>query len=821
MSRPDDPHSPITPARRPWISIRTVDVIVFALGGLPALFTDGRVQQWAVAAYVVAVLTILVVRMRAAVVRRRPATERHRPGRQYFVPHDLPPTSSLFVGRDAELAAILGHLRGEPYGGEDTGESRPRLIVLHGEDGMGKTALAVKAAHLAAEVFPDGQLFARIGAGTAETAEPESPGDTDSAAADSAAADSAATDSAAADSAAADSAAADSAAAALAYFVYALQPRWQRLPSGYDELRERFEELTAERAVLFILDDARDAEVVRRLLPAGPRCAVLVTAATPLPGLPTTAPSMSIGPLDGGESLTVLGAIVGQQRIREQREAADEIVRVTQGHPLSVRAAAAGLAAMPHTRLAAALRRLGAPRSPEEQAGAAALDLSYALLSEQERAAVRALGLLPAQTFTPWMLAAVLGVDERAATRIADRLGFAGFVNRTSVDSVGVPEFVVPEAVYRLAETRLAETTSAEERAALRERLGTRARQRRRTDPARALRDDVFGALEAGALRSATEEARRAVAVAREMGDRRAEGLALAAFAEVRAELGNFEAADDLARAALAPAVVSAAAAARAHRCLGRLYRRAHQTELAQDELNRAYQEATGDPAEQLQALRELAVAQAQRTVSVPAAVATLRTATELYERHPELGERYRAGLSWAASVVSEAEGRYPESRLAIDAGLESARRHGQQLWLAWLTYRAAGLELTRAVNFEEVRKHGNEAIRLFSDLNHRYGKAHCRLVIGHAYLLEHGVDEAVTMLEEALENFINCGDRWAEAEACHLLGLARQSDNPTPEAGRLLRTAFRIFADLGDADKAGEVHERLARLAAPDGHGS
>ncbi|HEY2668852.1 MAG TPA: ATP-binding protein [Rugosimonospora sp.] len=875
MSRPDDPLPPAAvPAPRRWTSTRTIAVIVFALGGLPALFTTGAVQRWSVVGYALALFTLVILRPGAsAVPRRRPVAQRHRAARPYLVPRDLPPASSLFVGRDAELAAILAHLRMGRVDGPDAGESDgPRLILLYGEDGIGKTTLAVKVAHLAADLFPEGQLFAKVGTGAAGTV------DADRISADAHRIGAEAVNAATADDetgGANDDTANDgntnddgnddgnddaTIRATLTHFVDALQPPAQRAPFGpddprhddlrhdelrqddprhddlrhdesrhdellhddlrHDDLRERFAALTADRAVLFVLDDAASARLVQPLLTAGPRCAVLVTAPAVLPGLPATALTIRLGPLGGGESLTLLGAILGQQRIRGQREDADEIVRVTQGHPLSLRAAAAGLAAIPHARLATALRRLGAPRAPGHQARAAALDLSYALLTEQERSAVRALGLLPAPAFTPWMLAALLEVDERTATRIADRLGFAGFVDRTSVDSVGVPEFVVPEFVHRLARARLAEATSPEQRVALRERLNSRAWQRRRADPARALRDDVFGSLERGALRTAIEAARKAVAVAREKRDRTDEGLALAAFAEVRAELGNFEAADDLARAALAPAVVSAAAAARARRCLGRLYRRAHQAEAAKDELNRAYLEADGDPAEQIQALRELAVAQAQHA-EAQAAEATMRAATDLYERHPEVGERYRAGVSWASSVVLESQGRFDDSQRAIDSGLEYARAHGQQLWLAWLTYRAAGLEMARAVDFEAVRTYGNEAIRLFSDMNHRYGKAHCRLVIGHAYLLEKGMDEAATLLEEALENFINCGDRWAEAEACQLLALARHPEDPTPEAARLLRTAGRIFEDLGDAGKAKEVYERLARLPAPDGRRS
>src|SRR5262249_50812868 len=151
-----------------------------------------------------------------------------------------------------------------------------------------------------------------------------------------------------------------------------------------------------------------------------------------------------------------------------------------------------------------------------------------------------------------------------------------------------------------------------------------------------------------------------------------------------------------------------------------------------------------------------------------------------------------------------------------VEAGQAIAEQQGQRLWAAWLWHRAARLKLADAdPDANEIRGLGRRAIMLFGGMNHRYGKAHCRLVMGQACLVTGRREEAVPLLEEAMENFLNCGDRWAEAECARLVALARFPEGTDPEALRLLRMARRMFEDLGDAQRAKEVQEELNRRVA------
>ncbi len=73
------------------------------------------------------------------------------------LPRQLPGPVRVFVGRNAELAALTGLL--------DSADSTPAPVVISaigGTAGVGKTALAVRWAHRVADRFPDGQLYVNL-----------------------------------------------------------------------------------------------------------------------------------------------------------------------------------------------------------------------------------------------------------------------------------------------------------------------------------------------------------------------------------------------------------------------------------------------------------------------------------------------------------------------------------------------------------------------------------------------------------------------------------------------------------------------------------
>ena len=157
------------------------------------------------------------------------------------VPHQLPAAIGCFAGRSTELQMLADVL---------DGASADAMVVsaVNGMPGIGKTALAVHWAHSVAHRFPDGQLYADLRG--------FDPGGLPVPAAD-----------------------------ALRVFLDALGTPAAQLPRSLDAQAGLYRSLLARRRVLVVLDNARDAEQIRPLLPGGAGCMVLITSRNQLTGL--------------------------------------------------------------------------------------------------------------------------------------------------------------------------------------------------------------------------------------------------------------------------------------------------------------------------------------------------------------------------------------------------------------------------------------------------------------------------------------------------------------------------------------------------------
>ncbi|MFE0465111.1 BTAD domain-containing putative transcriptional regulator [Kitasatospora sp. NPDC058965] len=285
----------------------------------------------------------------------------------------LPPDAPDFTGRGAQL----GELRELLAGGCG------RTVVLAGPAGIGKTTLAVRAAHLLHEEFPDGRLLLRLRS--------------------------------------------EDAAARPLPDLLAEAARLAGLAPGPadDPARTlaRWQAWLAERRVLLVLDDAPDESAARALLPgAGPSAAV-VTARTQLAGLAPVS-RVALPPYSAAEALELLGRIIGPDRLRGDRTAAEQIVTASGMLPLAVRASGLKLAVLRHLPLREYAARLADPAAvlDELAAGDVAvrprLALGWGELTEHGRAALLRLGRLPlAQPFTLTGAAAALECEEAAALR--------------------------------------------------------------------------------------------------------------------------------------------------------------------------------------------------------------------------------------------------------------------------------------------------------------------------------------------------------------------------------------------------------------------
>jgi hypothetical protein len=236
------------------------------------------------------------------------------------VPRQLPAAARNFTGRSEELARLS----------QITDQARSHapgtvmILAIGGTAGVGKTALAVHWAHQVADRFPDGQLYVDLrGFGP--------------------------------------SCASVQAATAVRRFLDALPVHAAHIPADLDAQIGLYRSLLADKRMLIVLDNARDSEQVRPLLPGATGCMVLITSRSRLTDLIVLdgAIPLTVDLLTRREAFELLVHRLGRARVTSEHAAADELIGLCARLPLALNIAA--FRAMAHPRaplslLAAELR---------------------------------------------------------------------------------------------------------------------------------------------------------------------------------------------------------------------------------------------------------------------------------------------------------------------------------------------------------------------------------------------------------------------------------------------------------------------------------
>ncbi|RKE16805.1 DNA-binding SARP family transcriptional activator [Streptomyces sp. TLI_171] len=307
-------------------------------------------------------------------------------------PAQLPADVFDFTGRADVLAALTDRLEAVAADGGAC------LLAVSGMGGVGKTALAVHAAHRVRHLFPDGQLYVDLhGFGNAQ---PRNPHDV------------------------------------LACFLGDLDPELlgAPLPEHTDDRAGRLRSVLSDRRVLLVLDNARDAEQILPLLPGHSRCAVLVTSRTALTALPG-AHHVALEPLDVDEQRDLLARVCGAERVNAEPDDALRLLAACGGLPLALRITSARLTARPTWSLGVLADHLTGNGSRLRSLSAghlsvrATLASSYLALRDShdpvERDAARLfrlLGLLPGLVFGIKQAAALADRPEHVAAELLETL---------------------------------------------------------------------------------------------------------------------------------------------------------------------------------------------------------------------------------------------------------------------------------------------------------------------------------------------------------------------------------------------------------------
>jgi DNA-binding SARP family transcriptional activator len=297
-------------------------------------------------------------------------------------PAQLPADLPTFAGREAELAQLSEMLS-------------PASCAIVGMAGIGKTTFAIHWAHRVANRFHDGQLHINLRG--FDSSDPAlAPAD------------------------------------ALRTLLCSLGVPAGDIPDGLDARAGLYRSILAGRRVLIVLDNARDVQQVRPLLPSGAGCLVIVTSRNPLTGLAMTEGARLLT-LNLPSVLTaseVLERRLGLDRVALEPAAVADIIESCGRLPLALAAVAARAAAHPDFTLAsiaADLRRTPGRLDAFVAAGVAAdaraaFSWSYDRLSPQASRLFRLLPLQQEAEITPAASASLLGVPPQEANRLVVEL---------------------------------------------------------------------------------------------------------------------------------------------------------------------------------------------------------------------------------------------------------------------------------------------------------------------------------------------------------------------------------------------------------------
>ncbi|MGW3127937.1 BTAD domain-containing putative transcriptional regulator [Streptomyces sp. NPDC001123] len=360
------------------------------------------------------------------------------------LPYDL----KDFTGRRRELDALLAL-------GAAVTDRAPTIVTLTGMPGVGKTALAVHAAHRLSAAFPDGRLHLDLQGLTPHSGPP-------------------------------------TLAEALRHLLLTLGTPAGDVPDDLDGRLIAWRRAVAGRRVLMILDGVVDTATVRPLLPGTGGCLVVVTSRTVIGNLDGAVP-IHLGPLSEEEAVGLLGSIIGTHRIGDAGEARD-LAAVCGRLPLALRIMGARLNSRSAWSLAQAVRRLRRH------------DLRLRELTLADRSVATGIsqcyrGLSPAQQRMLLALRAAPSgsIDERTAARLAGvsaaeaEEALEGLVDACLLQSLPEPGgYALPELVrsFAVQESATPRPGPAPAQTQLPPRTGPRPTEGRATPPGNRPRPD-------------------------------------------------------------------------------------------------------------------------------------------------------------------------------------------------------------------------------------------------------------------------------------------------------------------------------------------
>jgi DNA-binding SARP family transcriptional activator/Tfp pilus assembly protein PilF len=663
------------------------------------------------------------------------------------VPAQLPADVTDFTGRGDQVRHLCDLLSG--VGADDSGAVRIALVT--GSGGLGKTSLAVHAAHRVRGSFPDGQLYVDL---LGATPHPLPPADV------------------------------------LARFLRDLGVDGREVPVDEDERAARYRTVLAGRRMLVVLDNARDAAQVRPLLPGAASCAVLVTTRSRMPDLASIR-LVDLDVLDDDEALVLFTRVVGDERAAAEPEATAELLLACAGLPLAIRICAARLAARSGWTIRAMASRLRDEhrRLDELKVGDMAVRASFQVSFTSLPASDQPDGIAPADAFRMLGLWHGPSISSEAAAAL-----------------FGTPEHLAEDALEVLVDAHLLEST-APGRYKFHDLLRVYSSERAGADLSGPDRDAALGRLLGWYTRTADAAAAAVSSSYRytmplDAPDPDVPSLtfpdAETALAWYDSERVNVVAAtrqaatsgwDDVAWRLPAPLFLVFNSRGNWADCIA-----THRVAL--DSARRA-----GNRQGEAWILNNLG--NALGATGDPEGISHLESSLAIRR---DIGDR--RGEAQAANNLADAYQRLGRTtdalelyRRALSLNQDVGNRYGEGVALVNLG--SALLELDRA---EEAISYLLQARDTFAEIGYPDGVGYAQHVLGRCYLSLQRNAEALDCLGQALDSHRATGNRRRQAATLRSLGTAQCRTGLRAEARESWTRAAAIFTELGDSAQAAEV---------------
>jgi DNA-binding SARP family transcriptional activator/tetratricopeptide (TPR) repeat protein len=673
------------------------------------------------------------------------------------VPMQLPPAVHGFAGRDEELGALDGLLTGP-----EQAAGTVVISAVSGTAGIGKTTLAVCWAHRVAERFPDGQLYVNLrgfdpGGAALDPAE------------------------------------------AVRGFLDALGVPVERIPASRDAQTALYRSLLAGRRVLVLLDNARDAEQVRPLLPAAAGCLAIVTSRNNLAPLVAAegARPLRLDLLSGPDAEDLIARRVGADRVAAEPGAVAEIIQRCARLPLALAVVAARAANEPHFPLAALAGELreAAGSLDAFDGGDAASDVrsvlswSYHALSPQAARLFRLLGLHPGPQTTTAAAASVAAVAVPRVRRLLAELTGARLLDERAPGRFAFHDLL---RAYAAEQAELADS-GPERRAAL-----TR------------MFDHYLHTADAAAV--LLHPYRDRVPLAPPAAGTSVPDLADRAggAAWLTTELAALLAAVELAAAA----GFDSHAWQLARNMSNFLDGRGHWRDIISSQQTALAAAARMDHSRG-QADAHLALAGALWRLGQPeAAHDHLRGALELATAAGD--EHGQADAHYYLALFRMGEGDHAEALRNAQRSHELYRSAGHRAGQAW-ALNAVGWSHGQLGDYQESLVHCTRALTIQQEIGDRSSEAETWDSMGYAHHHLGNYQQAVTCYQHALALQQHFGDRYLEADTLTHLGDAHDGAGNTASAQQAWRAALSILDSLGLPEEAAQLRLKLEHTGRPD----